>query len=267
MAHRRAQRLRRDQKASLARGDHRGLDGDHPAPPRRRLAQRRATVRAKLKAHGLLEQRVTERTIDLIAANERLACEIEQRRTAEANLRQTQDELIQAGKLAALGHMSAAVSHEINQPLTALRTYVSSTSKLLRQGQWKIAAQNITRMDALLIRMADITGHLRRFARSETSETGFCEIRSAVRNALDLLHARLQERKVEVFISQPDNPVFVRGAENRLEQVLINLLNNASTRWNMRPSAGSPSVSAKTEKRPASRWRIPAVAYRPSIRG
>jgi two-component system C4-dicarboxylate transport sensor histidine kinase DctB len=190
-------------------------------------AQRRATVRAKLRAHDLLEQRVTERTIDLIAANERLASEIEQRRLAEANLRQTQDELIHAGKLAALGHMSAAVSHEINQPLTALRTYVSSTSKLLRQGQWKLAAQNISRMDALLIRMADITGHLKRFARSEISGTGVCEIRSAVRNALDLLDAAIREGRVEVTVTQPDHPVFVRGAESRLEQVLINLLNNA----------------------------------------
>lgn len=189
--------------------------------------QRRATIRAKLRAHDLLEQRVTERTRDLTIVNEQLAAEIEQRRSAEMSLRQTQDELIHAGKLAALGHMSAAVSHEINQPLTALRTYVSSTAKLASQGQVEPVVQNMSRMEALLIRIADITGHLKRFARAESGQSGVCEIRGAVRNALDLVNARLEAEKVTVSLSQPGAPVFVSGADNRLEQVLVNLLNNA----------------------------------------
>ncbi len=189
--------------------------------------QRSATVQAKLRAHDMLEQRVTERTHDLTVANQRLATEIEQRWIAESNLRQTQDELIHAGKLAALGHMSAAVSHEINQPLTALRTYVSSTAKLIRQGQLKLVVQNMSRMEALLIRISEITGHLRRFARAETSQTGICEIRSAVKNALDLVNARIEAEGIALSVSKPSRPLFVRGTDSRLEQVLVNLLNNA----------------------------------------
>ena len=189
--------------------------------------QRRATIRAKLRAHDLLERRVAERTRDLTIVNDRLAGEIDQRRLAEANLRQTQDELIHAGKLAALGHMSAAISHEINQPLAALRTYLSSAAKLVRQSQPDLVLQTISRMEALLIRIADITGHLKRFARSETNHSGVCEIRSAVRNALDLVEARLDSHGVAMSLVQPEAPVFVKGTDSRLEQVLVNLLNNA----------------------------------------
>ena len=190
-------------------------------------AQRRADIRSKLRAHDLLEQRVSERTRDLVTANEKLALEIEQRRLAEAHLRQTQDELIHAGKLAALGDMSAAISHEINQPLAALRTYLASTVKLAAQNQREVVVENIGRMTALLVRIADITTHLRRFARFERSETGTCEVRAVVTNVLELINARVESEGVTLVLSQPPTPILAVATSGRLEQVLVNLLNNA----------------------------------------
>jgi C4-dicarboxylate-specific signal transduction histidine kinase len=190
------------------------------------LAQRRATVRAKLRAHDELERRVRERTSELVLANERLASEVEQRISAEAHLRQTQDELIQAGKLAALGHMSAALSHEINQPLTALRTYISSTARLAGQGNIEAVQGNIGRMEQLISRMADITSHLKRFARVEAGPAGTAQIGAVLDNALALIAPRIEAEDVTVH-REGEADLAVQGSENRLEQVFVNLIGNA----------------------------------------
>jgi C4-dicarboxylate-specific signal transduction histidine kinase len=190
------------------------------------LAQRRATIRSKLRAHDELERRVRERTSELVLANERLASEVEQRISAEAHLRQTQDELIQAGKLAALGHMSAALSHEINQPLTALRTYISSTSRLAWQGNMQAVQDNIGRMEQIITRMADITSHLKRFARVEAGPPGTAQIGAVIDNALALVAPRIETEGVTVR-REGEARLVVQGSENRLEQVFVNLIGNA----------------------------------------
>jgi two-component system C4-dicarboxylate transport sensor histidine kinase DctB len=189
--------------------------------------QRRATIQAKLRAHDLLEHRVAERTRELVTANEQLALEINQRRLAELDLRHTQDELIHAGKLAALGHMSAAISHEISQPLAALRTYIASTIKLAQQNRRDLVIENMARMQGLLVRIADITMHLKRFARYDTAEQGECDVRNVVKNALELVNARIEGEGISVAVTQPDTPVLVAASGSRLEQVLVNLLANA----------------------------------------
>jgi two-component system C4-dicarboxylate transport sensor histidine kinase DctB len=189
--------------------------------------QRRATIRAKLRAHDELERRVRERTQELVLANDRLGREVEQRISAEQHLRQTQDELMQAGKLAALGHMSAALSHEINQPLAALRTYLSSTARLADQGNLPAVAGNIGRMGQLVARMADITAHLKRFARVEAGAGGTACLDSALNNALALLEARIAAEQATVTRQGEAAGLVVQGSESRLEQVFVNLLSNA----------------------------------------
>lgn len=89
---------------------------------RKVIATRLAAREALQEANNQLERRIAERTTDLRASNERLKSQIRERRQAEETLRRAQDELVQAGKLAAIGQMSTSIAHELNQPLAALRT-------------------------------------------------------------------------------------------------------------------------------------------------
>jgi len=190
------------------------------------LAQRRSTIREKLRAHDELERRVKERTRELVLTNQRLGQEITQRINAEAHLRQTQDDLIQTGKLAALGHMSAALSHEISQPLAALRTYVSSTARLAGHGDLEGVKSNMGRIGHLIGRMVDITCHLKRFARVEAGPPSQARLDAVLGNALALVAMRIDAEGVELR-QEGDFHVTVKGSDNRLEQVFVNLLTNA----------------------------------------
>lgn len=146
-------------------------------------------------------------------------------RTAE--LRQAQDELVQAAKMAALGQMSAAMAHEINQPLTAMRMQLGSLGLLLARNDPAAVQTCLARIDGLLTRMAALTGHLKTFARN--SPGGLRERLqpdSVVDHALLLLEPRIRQDQVLV-LRQRNAEAWVEGDAIRLEQVLVNLLHNA----------------------------------------
>lgn len=143
------------------------------------------------------------------------------------DLRTAQDGLVQSAKLAALGQMSAALAHEINQPLTAQRMQLASLRLLLDHGRIDDAYQALTPLDQQLTRMAALTGHLKTFARK--SPSGLRErldLAAVVDQALLLLEPRLREEHVGCVLHMT-RPAYVRGDAIRLEQVLINLLRNA----------------------------------------
>lgn len=189
------------------------------------LHRRRATRQifqarnALQSAHDQLERQVDERTSELKATNDELKRQIAQRL-------QTEDELVQAGKMAVLGQMSAGISHEINQPLTALRALSSNAIRLLDGGRAGAAADNLRAIDEMAERMGRIVTQLKSFARRGGPTTTAVDLSAAVRDVLLLLEHRVRVEGVEVIVEVAQE-VRVRADITRLEQVLVNLATNA----------------------------------------
>ena len=194
------------------------------------IFQRRARLSERFalqeNAKAELEHRVDERTADLARVNRLIEAEVAERRLTEVELRRTQSDLVQAGKLAALGQMSAALSHEINQPLAAARNYVDSAAILIDRGDTARAKDNIAQILSLIDRMAAIARHLRNVARKPDTPLKDIVLADEVAEALALVGPRLAGVAVQVAL--PADLPLVRGGPVRLQQVLVNLLSNAA---------------------------------------
>ncbi len=190
---------------------------------RARLAER-FDVQERTKTE--LERRVAERTADLARVNTLIEAEIAERRLTETELRRTQSDLVQAGKLAALGQMSAALSHEINQPLAAARNYADSAAVLIERGDTVRAQENMGHILSLIDRMATIARHLRNVARKPDAPLKDIALADAVAETLTIMAPRLAGIDVQVLL--PHDLPLVRGGPVRLQQVLVNLLSNAA---------------------------------------
>ncbi|TWR92908.1 sensor histidine kinase [Pseudomonas saxonica] len=191
---------------------------------RKVIATRLAAREALQEANNQLERKITDRTTHLRASNERLKAQIRERRHAEDTLRRAQDELVQAGKLAAIGQMSTSIAHELNQPLAALRTLSGNAVRFLQRGDLKVAADNLTTINDLVDRMGRITANLRSFAR-RGDDQGQASLNKAVEATLQLLAARLETSGVELHRDFSDAQLTID--QTRLEQILVNLIGNA----------------------------------------
>ena len=174
-----------------------------------------------------LERLVRDRTRALSQTNASLAREVEERARAEAQLRQTQKELVQSAKLAALGQMSATLSHEYNQPLAAIRTYADNARQFLERGREEPAREAISRIAGLTERMSELSRTLLGFARKPGTEITDVRLSAVVDEALLLAGPRAKKAGIVIRRSGIDPGVKVRGGRVRLTQVVVNLVNNA----------------------------------------
>ena len=196
------------------------------------LLQRRRAMLEQLEMRDWsqreLEHQVKLRTADLMDTNVRLAEEITERRRTEDALRTAQAELVQAGKLAALGQMSAGIAHEINQPLTAIRSYADNARQFFARGQTEPVERNLTRISELTERMGRITNHLKTFARRPEYDSGPVDVAHSIQKAIDLVRETGRVANAVIDFTRPDHSIFVTAEETQLEQVFVNLLTNAA---------------------------------------
>ncbi len=192
---------------------------------RARLAER---LQVQREAQGELERRVVERTADLAEVNRLLKEEVAERRATERVLRKTQSDLVQAGKLAALGQMSAALSHEFNQPLAAARTYADNAGILIERGRIDEARETVGRIASLIDRMTSISRHLRNFARKPNQKLGPIALDEVVRDTLEIVAWRLKAAGAELAVDLGSEPPVVHAGSVRLQQVLVNIISNAA---------------------------------------
>jgi len=153
--------------------------------------------------------------------------EVREREHAQDELRETQYELIQAAKLAALGQMSAGLNHEMNQPLTAIQTYARNSRRFLEKGASEMVDSNLVEIVSLCDKMAELTRQFKVFARKSEGPPTLVDLRLAVDAALKIITAQQNSSSTRIHWQRPPESVQCHGDLIRIEQVMVNLLANA----------------------------------------
>jgi two-component system C4-dicarboxylate transport sensor histidine kinase DctB len=166
-------------------------------------------------------------SVELRALNAALQREIAERKRVQETLAVAEQTLEQSSKLAALGEMSAAVSHELNQPLAAMKTYLAGARLLLRRNRQEEALSSFGRIDDLIERMGGITRQLKSYARKGQEAFSPVDMGEALASSLAMMEPQLRQRQVQIGRILPEKPVLVMGDRLRIEQVMVNLLRNA----------------------------------------
>lgn len=174
-----------------------------------------------------LEQRVQERTKALLAANAKLAREVKEREAAEKELQRAQAGLVQSAKLATLGEMSAAISHEFNQPLGAMRTHAENAQVLIDGGKAERAKKSLNRIVAMVERMAAISQTLKGFTRKASSDVTAVRVSHVIDEVVMLTGPRCKQMNVAIEVVQDNREIDALAGPVRLSQVLVNLVSNA----------------------------------------
>jgi len=168
-----------------------------------------------------------QESTELRNLNLALKREIAERERVEKTLQVAEQTIAQSSKLAALGEMSAAVSHELNQPLAAMKTYLAGAKLLMQRRRPEEAMSSFQRIDDLIDRMGSITRQLKAHARKGGDAFEVLDMRDAVSSALTMMEPQLNKMDVEIINRSPKEPVLIMVDRIRLEQVIINLFRNA----------------------------------------
>lgn len=174
----------------------------------------------RVLAQELLQKRVRQKTEHLSRINLRLRQEVKERK-------KIQNDLVQAGKLAALGQLSAGITHELNQPLSAIGHYSHNARRFLERGQTETADENLGKISELTERMAKIINHLKSFARKPTNQLVAVTLSQSVERALSLLAMPIAKGRIDIHFDSATATQKVLAEDIRLEQVLVNIISNA----------------------------------------
>ncbi|WP_371060292.1 ATP-binding protein [Rhodosalinus sp. 5P4] len=185
---------------------------------------------------------------ELRALNQRLQREIAERERVQETLAVAEQTLAQSSKLAALGEMSAAVSHELNQPLAAMKTYLAGARLLLRRNRPDEAVAAFHRIDDLIERMGAITRQLKSYARKGDQGLAPVDLGEALASVLSMMEPHLRQGNIRINRVLPRQPVIVMGDRVRIEQVMVNLMRNAidATRGEAAPEIDIILASGET---------------------
>ena len=179
-------------------------------------------------AYEELELRVQQRTEELSLSNSQLRTKIIERDRAETELRRAQDNLVHAGKMAAIGQMATSITHELNQPLGAIRAFADNASTYLQRDQVNEADENLQLISRMTERMNDIMRHLKSFSRKTPLALQPVNLQFVIDETRLVLASQLEGTKLEINFEQNPADIFVYAEAVRLQQVLTNLLSNAN---------------------------------------
>lgn len=193
----------------------------------RRIERDARKAREIAAYRAALESAVDARTRELQSSYRQLSEETDSRQRAQESLRLMQDEIIQLNRLAIIGQFSAKFAHEINQPLTAMRNYVDSSAKLLAAGEHQLVAENLETMSGLIMRAGRITTELRGFSQKRRRMHSEVEVGRAIDGALLIASSALAAASIAVERDGDDEETRVKVDQVRLEQVFLNVIQNA----------------------------------------
>ena len=198
---------------------------------------RRRERQEKRQLYADIDAKIAERTMELTA-------KISELERAEAVLRQTRDEAVQAGKMAVLGQMAAGVTHELSQPLSAIQLYAGNARKLIDAGRLDVVTENIDSINELVARAGSILSELKTLYRNDPTSIEAVPLKSVIQNALLVMKPFVEKAAINLNISVMDEQVF--GSRGKLEQVFVNLLSNAIDALSGRPDAHIDIVAERT---------------------
>ncbi len=217
------------------------------------LLRRRQRIAARIaeaqRRQVELEQRVAERTHDLSLARDNLEAEIHEHKKTETMLQGVQQDLVHANRLAIMGQVAAGVAHEINQPVATIRAYADNAKTFIDRQRFDSARENLSEISALTERIGTITSDLRALARKGHRPSEPVSLSQVISGALMLLRSRFAGRMDQLEISLPARDLRILGHRVRLEQVLINLFQNALEALSAQDRDGYIKVSTREHDR------------------
>ncbi|CAK3795496.1 two-component system, NtrC family, C4-dicarboxylate transport sensor histidine kinase DctB [Vibrio crassostreae] len=207
-----------------------------------------------------LEQTVDKRTHYLKQSNQQLQQTIFQYQESQSKLKQTEQELTQTAKLAVLGELSASINHEINQPLAALRTYSENSLKLLEMERTDLVKSNLEKMIVLNNTITDIIARLKVFTRKVTKkEHHVANLHQAVNNATSILSALMIKQGITLRLSTVPDDINIAIHPTELEQVLVNLIHNATQALQQQAIDQQTLLQQTTVQQTADQQAIPQI--------